>query len=141
MSLRAFVRRRTGLPLGAPGSLRAMLARSLAAPSFHVFWQYWNPVWGYYLGTRVYQPLQTWLPAAAARVVTFVVSGALHDLAVMLVKGYWPMFFTPWFTLMGFLTALSAHYRLHYPRFLPAPIANLALLSTSFATTSLLLAL
>ncbi len=38
------VRRPSGVPLGARGSLRNMLVRSLGAGSFAEFWRYWNPM-------------------------------------------------------------------------------------------------
>ena len=84
LTLSEYVRRRNGVAMGAPGSLSNMLARSLGAGSFGEFWRYWNPIWGYGLGKYVFAPLKKALPPALALVATFVVSGALHDLATML---------------------------------------------------------
>jgi len=85
----------TALRLGAPNSLRNILHRSLGAKSFAVFWQYWNPIWGHYLAKFVYSPLRKFLPAAVALVATFVLSGALHDLAASLIMRttvfVWPL--------------------------------------------------
>lgn len=48
--------------MGASESLRNMLRRSFGARSFAGFWQHWNPVFGYCLGTRVFIPLKRIVP-------------------------------------------------------------------------------
>lgn len=78
-----------------------MLQRSFGATSFAEFWQHWNPIWGYGLGKYVYAPLQRVLPAASAVVMTFVVSGLLHDLVTMALRGSVTFFFVPWFLILG----------------------------------------
>lgn len=117
VSLPQYVKRRNGVPLGAAGSLRNMLARSFGARSFPVFWQYWNPIWGYYLSRNVMRPLSAILPAPLAIFATFLVSGALHDVAVFLVKWKVIVFFTPWFGLMGLLVILSGKMGISYGNF------------------------
>ncbi len=106
-SLGQYVRHRNGVPLGASGSMGNMLRRSLGAKDFSEFWQFWNPVWGYYLGYFIFRPLHRYLHYSAAIILTFAVSGALHDLAVMLLKWKLIFFFTPWFTLMGATAILT----------------------------------
>jgi len=101
VTLSEYVRRRNGVAMGAPGGLRNMLQRSFGAGSFGGFWRYWNPIWGYGLGRYVFTPLKVVLPPALALVGTFVVSGALHDLATMLVRGSAAFLFTPWFFFCG----------------------------------------
>jgi hypothetical protein len=101
ITLAKYVHWRNGVPLGAPSSLRNMLQRSLGARSFAVFWQYWNPIWGYYLAKYIYSPLRIFLPSAAAIVATFVCSGALHDLVAMLILGKPVFICTPWFLFLG----------------------------------------
>ena len=101
LSLSQYVRRRTGVALGAPGSMQAMLYRALGAGSFAEFWRYWNPIWGYYLARNVMRPLRAYCSVPIATVVTFVVSGALHDFAVMLIKWRVSVFFSCWFSVMG----------------------------------------
>ena len=107
LTLSSYVKRRNGVPLGAAGALGNMFKRSLGAASFDKFWQYWNPVWGYYLGRYVFYPLSLRLPQALALLLTFTVSGMLHDLAVILLKWQFVCFFTPWFTLMGIVVVVS----------------------------------
>ena len=113
-SLAAYVRQRNGVALGAPGSLSRMLYRSFGSSSFQRFWNYWNPIWGYYLGYWVFRPLRKRLPDATALVATFGVSGALHDLAVSLILWAPTFIFTPWFTLMGAMVVVSTAFHLNY---------------------------
>ena len=101
ITLAQFVRRRNGVPIGAPKSLQNMLSRSLGAKSFEVFWQYWNPIWGYYLSTKVYSPLTRFVSPVFAVVMTFAISGVLHDLAATLILRRPVFVCTPWFLLLG----------------------------------------
>lgn len=101
LTLAQYVERRNGVPLGAPGSLQNMLKRSLGAGSFTKFWRYWNPIWGYALGRYIYAPLLRFVPAALALILTFTISGAIHDLAATLVRRSPAFLFTPWFLLMS----------------------------------------
>ncbi|MCB9423451.1 MAG: hypothetical protein H6667_26885, partial [Ardenticatenaceae bacterium] len=101
LTLSQYVHLRNGVPLGDSKSLRNMLNRSLGAASFAAFWQYWNPIWGYGLGKYVYRPLRRILPPFTAFIVTFIISGGIHDLATMVIRGSFAFLFTPWFFLLG----------------------------------------
>ena len=101
LTLAQYIERRNGVPVGATGSLRNMLHRSLGAGSFSSFWGYWNPVFGYYLGRYVDSPLRRILPRSVALILTFVVCGALHDLAAMAVRGSVAFFCTTLFFFLG----------------------------------------
>lgn len=114
LSLAQYVKKRNGVALGANHSMRNMLERSFGASSFPVFWQYWNPIWGYYLSRNVMKPLNLFLPSWLAVMFTFIVSGVLHDLAVSLVKWKTVVFFTPWFALMGSVVILSRYFAISY---------------------------
>lgn len=114
ISLLAYIKRRNGVPLGAKGSLSNMLKRSIGARSFVVFWRYWNPIWGYYLSRYIMTPLCRRLPTWQATVITFAVSGALHDIAVGLLKREVFFIITPWFTLMGLAVAISQRLDIQY---------------------------
>lgn len=63
------------------------------------------------------RPLNTFLPASISTFITFVVSGALHDLAVSLVKWNAVVFFTPWFGLMGLVVIGSSKTGISYGHF------------------------
>ncbi len=130
MSLTDYVQYRNGVPLGAPGSLQNMLVRSFGAGTFAKFWQYWNPIWGYALGRYIYQPLNRFLPAALALILTFTISGGIHDLATMLVRRAPAFFFTPWFFLMGVVVVFGRLLKLDYSShpFLIRVAINLSLL-------------
>lgn len=106
LTLRQYVQLRNGVPPGDSKSLRNMLHRSLSATSFAAFWQYWNPIWGYGLGKYVYAPAPVLQPAAAF-ILTFIVSGILHDLATMALSRAFAFLFTPWFFLLGVVAALG----------------------------------
>jgi len=114
ITLSKFIKHRNGVALGASGSMRNMLTRSFGAGSFDRFWQYWNPIWGYYLSTKVMKPLLKIFPLWLSIILTFAVSGALHDLAITLVKFKPIVFFTPWFTLMGLMVVISKKFTLTY---------------------------
>lgn len=107
LTLGRYVLARNGASLGGKGSLRNMLRRSLGAGSFASFWRYWNPIWGYYLGKYVFRPLNRILPHPAAVVLTFLVSGAIHDLVTTAVRGSTTLLFIPWFGLLGLGVLLS----------------------------------
>lgn len=103
LSLAQYVKKRNGVPLGASDSMKNMLSHSFGASSFPVFWRYWNPIWGYYLSRNVMRPVANFLPISLATFITFLVSGALHDIAVSIIKWKAILFFTPWFGLMGLM--------------------------------------
>lgn len=134
ISLSEYVKKRNGVSLGASRSMRNMLRRSLGAGSFPQFWQYWNPIWGYYLSLKVMRPLGKKLPRWLATITTFAVSGLLHDLAVSLVK--WKLFFlfTPWFSLMGFFVLVSTNYHISYQAryFLVRALINMTIIVICF---------
>ena len=78
-----------------------MLRRAFGAKSFANFWQHWNPIFGYYLGTYVFVPAKRLLPPWAALVWTFVVTGIIHDVVTMAVRRDIAFLFTPWFFFLG----------------------------------------
>ena len=79
-----------------------------------LFWQFWNPIWGYGLGRFVYSPLKRVLPRALAVIMTFAISGGIHDLATMAVRRSPAFLFTPWFFLLGVGVVLGRLTRLDY---------------------------
>ncbi len=91
-----------------------MLQRSLGSPTFAGFWQHWNPVFGYGLGRYVYGPLRRVLPKGLALVLTFTVSGAIHDLVTMAARGGAAFLFIPWFTLMGICVVLGREFSISF---------------------------
>ena len=112
--LSAYVERRNGVQLGSRGSLTAMLRRSLGADTLAGFWRYWNPIWGYYLAKYVNAPLRRLMPPALAVIATFVVSGAIHDVAITAVRRSPTFLFLPWFGIVGLTVVLGSRLRLRY---------------------------
>ncbi|MDG1527702.1 MAG: hypothetical protein P8I51_02090 [Polaribacter sp.] len=117
MNLSGYVKRRNGVPLGHKDSLRNMLSRSLGAGRFSIFWNYWNPIWGFYLGIFIFKPLKLFLPQALSLIITFVVCGFIHDLAIMMLKLKFSLFLTPWFLFMGLSVVVSEYLKIDYSRF------------------------
>ena len=101
LTLNDFVKRKLRRSLGASGSLRVMLSRSLGASSPRIFWQYWNPIFGYYLGRYVYANLRKGLPSFLSIIITFIVSGLIHDLVTITVNGSTSFFFSLFFLLLS----------------------------------------
>lgn len=114
MRLSQYVAKRNGVPFGSNRSLPNMLYRSLGAGSFARFWQYWNPIWGYYLGKHVFKPLRQYVPASLAVLLTFGVSGLVHDGVIMAVRQELALIFTPWFLLMALWLLISEAIGLRY---------------------------
>lgn len=117
MNLSDYVKKRNGVPLGATDSLRNMLFRSLRAGRFPLFWKYWNPIWGFYLGKYVFRPFKTILPSAPSILLTFTLSGFFHDLVIMLLKRNFELLLTPWFLSMGLCVVLSDSAKIDYSKF------------------------
>ncbi len=114
LTLGAYVQKRNGVPMSAPGSLRNNLSRAFGASSFAAFWRSWNPIFGYYLARFIFIPLKLWLPSSLALLLTFALSGLLHDMVTMLVSAEFRLFFTPWFMLMAAWLLLSERLKLQY---------------------------
>ncbi|WP_205625724.1 MBOAT family O-acyltransferase [Mangrovimonas xylaniphaga] len=117
MNLSDYVKRRNGVPIGASNSLRNMLSRSLGAGTFSRFWHYWNPIWRYYLGKYIFKPLKSIAPSSLSLLITFVVCGFIHDLAIMLLKWKFTLLLTPWFLFMGLSLILSDYLKINYSKF------------------------
>ena len=134
ITLSEYVKKRNGVALGASGSKSNMLKRSLGASSFYLFWHYWNPIWGYYLSRKVMKPLSHLFPIWVAVMMTFAVSGALHDLAITLVKWKLTFLFTPWFSLMSLIVLATKHFGISYSDYhwLVRAFINLSLIAICF---------
>ena len=117
MTLSEYVLKRNGIPLGAQGSLLKNLQNSFGAGSNVLFWKYWNPIWGFYLFKYIYLPLNRYLSKSMSSIVTFGVSGALHDLAIGLLGLGWQYFLTVWFVMMGAFMNISKSLNIWYGSF------------------------
>ena len=124
--------------MGARGSLTDMFRRSLGASSFARFWHYWNPVFGYYLGTFIFTPVRAVTPRWMAVVVTFVVCGALHDAVTAVARGGMAFLFTPWFFFLSIGVLVSGALRMDLSHL---PWRGRAAANVAYAASALALAL
>ncbi|MFN0257854.1 acyltransferase [Pedobacter ureilyticus] len=112
MTLGDYVKKRNGVPIGHPKSLGNNLYRSFGAKNFTTFWTFWNPIFGYYLGSKIFKPLKKVLPIGIALILTFIFCGLIHDLVTTLIRGKISLFFTIWFFIMG--TTITISKKLSY---------------------------
>ncbi len=114
MTLKEYIKKRNGVAVGNPKSLRNNLYRSLGAKNFSIFWTYWNPIFGYYLGNFIFKPLKRYFPVAIALLLTFIFCGLIHDAVTILFRGETSLFFTLWFLIMGGAVLITKHFNLNY---------------------------
>jgi len=63
-----------------------MFIKAFQAKSAKEFWNYWNPIFGYYMLFYFYKPLTNKVPRAIRVIATFTFSGFfLHDILL-----WWP---------------------------------------------------
>lgn len=81
----------------------------MGAKNFSAFWNFWNPIFGYYLGTKIFKPLKKIFPVTLAVVFTFIFCGLIHDLVTTLFRNKLSLFFSVWFLLMGIAVAITQY--------------------------------
>lgn len=94
-----------------------MILRSLGAGRFSGFWQYWNPIWGFYLGKFIFKPLKKIFPSALSLILTFIFSGFIHDAVIMLLHWNFELLLTPWFFLMSLFVIIGDFTKIDYSKF------------------------
>lgn len=107
ITLTEYIKKRNGVAIGSPGSLRNNLYRSLGSRNFSAFWQYWNPIFGYFLGKFIFKPLKNFFPVTIAFLLTFLFCGLIHDAVTALVRGKTSFFFSIWFLVMGIAVLIT----------------------------------
>jgi hypothetical protein len=117
LNLSDYVKKRNGVSLGDTNSLRNMMIRSLGAGKFSIFWQYWNPIWSYYLGKYIFKPLKIIFPPALSLILTFTFCGFLHDAVIMLLRWNFELLLTPWFLLMSLCVVIGDFAKIDYSKF------------------------
>ncbi len=140
MKLSEYVKKRNGVPIGHSSSLKNNLQRSLGAKNFYTFWNFWNPIFGYYLGTKIFKPLKKILPIGVALVFTFIFCGLIHDLITTLIRGKLSLFFSVWFLLMGTAVTISKFldYDLSNKKWIFRAFINLTIISVCLLLTNYL---
>ena len=117
MNLSTYVNKRNGVSLGDSKSLQNMILRSLGAGRFSGFWQYWNPIWSFYLGKFIFKPLKKIFPSALSLILTFIFSGFIHDAVIMLLHWNFEVLLTPWFFLMSLFVVIGDFTKIDYSKF------------------------
>ncbi len=140
MTLSQYIKRRNGVPLGHPNSLRNNLLKSFGAKKFSTFWNYWNPIFGYYLGTKIFRPLKRVFPSVFSLLLTFVFCGFIHDLVTTLVRQKISLFFSVWFLLMAISVSVSKqiNYNLSNQSWFLRAFINLSIIGICFFLTKYL---
>ncbi|PAC29181.1 acyltransferase [Flectobacillus sp. BAB-3569] len=140
MNLSDYIMKRNGVPIGQPNSLRNNLQKSIGAKNFHTFWNYWNPIFSYYLGTKIFRPLKRVFPLLLSLILTFVFCGFIHDLVTTLLRGKLSLFFTVWFLLMSVFVVISKqlNYNLSDKKWLFRAFINLLIIGFCFCITKYL---
>ncbi|MCI4669571.1 MAG: hypothetical protein MRZ79_15660 [Bacteroidia bacterium] len=85
------------------------------ADSFARFWQNWNPLFSYFLLYYCYKPLKKYLPKALASWTTFILSGAIHDLAASLMLGRPYFLFSLTFSFFGLFVIIENALKIRLP--------------------------
>jgi hypothetical protein len=137
MNLSEYVKKKNGVPIGHSNSLRNNLQRSLGAKNFSTFWNFWNPIFGYYLGTKIFKPLKKIFIIELALIFTFIFCGLVHDLVTTIIRGKASLFFTVWFLVMGFVVAISKqiNYDLSHKKWFFRALVNLSIIGICLLIT------
>ena len=137
MTLQEYIKKRNGVPIGDSDSLKNNLYRSLGAKNFSTFWNYWNPIFGYFLGKKIFKPLKKILPVSLSLVLTFIFCGLLHDFVITIIRGKVSFFFSVWFLLMAICVLLSRyfHYNLSQKQWIFRTITNLLIITFCLLST------
>lgn len=140
MNLSDYVKKRNGVAIGHSHSLRNNLHRSLGAKNFSTFWNFWNPIFGYYLGLKIFKPLKKVFSIGVAVVLTFIFCGFIHDSVTTLLRGKLSLFFSVWFLLMGIMVVISkySHYDLSSKKWIYRAFVNLSIIGICLLLTNCL---
>lgn len=122
--------------------IRNMFLKPFVSSSFKSFWKYWNPTWGYFLLFYCYKPLKKNLPAWVALIITFLISGLLHDIIYIIpmmlkeVEFVFP-FITVWFFIISIGILLTEFLQINFNKInvIFRPIFHLGYLIVTFILT------
>lgn len=111
MTLGEYIKKRNGVAIGHPQSLKNNLSRSLGAKNFSSFWHHWNPIFGYYLGKKIFKPIKRFAPKTISLILTFIICGLIHDIVSVIFRGKTSFLFSFWFLFMGTAVLLSNYFK------------------------------
>lgn len=116
MTLSEYVKKRNGVSIGNPKSLRYNLYKSFGAVNFSIFWNFWNPIFGYYLGKFIFKPLKSIFPIPISLIFTFLFCGLIHDMVTLIFKGSTSSLFSVWFLIMSLAVLITRHLKQDHSR-------------------------
>lgn len=122
--------------------IRNMFLRPFVSSSFKSFWKYWNPSWGYFLLFYCYKPVKSVLPHWVALIITFLISGLIHDIIYIVpmminqIRFIFP-FITVWFLIIsiGILVTEYLHINFNKVSLMFRPAFHFGYLSGTFVLT------
>lgn len=137
MTLADYIKKRNGVSIGSPKSLRNNLYRSFGSKNFSTFWNYWNPIFGYYLGKFIFKPLKKIFPVAISLLFTFIFCGLIHDIVTTIFRGKTSFFFSIWFLFMGLAVLITRTLKQNFSRqvWIARAFINLSIISACFVLT------
>lgn len=137
MTLTDYIKKRNGVSIGSPKSLRNNLYRSLGSKNFSTFWNYWNPIFGYYLGKFIFKPIKKIFPVALALLFTFIICGLIHDSVTTIFRAKISFFFTIWFLFMGLAVLITRSLKHNFSRqvWIVRAFINLSIISACLVLT------
>ena len=118
MTLEEYIQYRTGTTKISL-IIRNMFFKPFVSSSFKSFWKYWNPSWGYFLLFYCYKPIRTFFPHWASLIITFLISGLLHDIIYIIPKmmnkvGFVFPFITVWFLIISIGILVSEYLQINF---------------------------
>lgn len=137
MSLTQYIKKRNGVSVGNSRSLRNNLYRSLGSKNFSTFWNYWNPIFGYYLGKLIFKPLKNIFPVQIALLFTFIFCGLVHDAVTTIFRGKLSFFFSIWFLFMGLAVIITRILKHNFSNqsWIARAVINLSIISACLLLT------
>ncbi len=122
--------------------VRNMFLKPFVSPSLKSFWKYWNPSWGYFLLFYSYKPIKTIFPHWVALILTFIISGLIHDLIYVIpmmlkeIRFIFP-FITVWFLIISIGILLTEIIKIDFKKIslIYRPFIHLGYLVATFILT------
>lgn len=122
--------------------VRNMFFKPFVSSSFRTFWKYWNPSWGYFLLFYCYKPIKTFFPHWVCLILTFIISGLLHDMIYIVpmmmneVEFVFP-FVTVWFLIISIGILLTEYLQINFDKTAPMvrPMFHVSFLVGTFILT------
>jgi len=137
MTLTDYIKKRNGVSIGSSKSLRNNLYRSLGSKNFSTFWNYWNPIFGYYLGKFIFKPMKKIFPVAFSLLITFFICGLIHDTVTTIFRGEISFFFSIWFLFMGLAVLITRTLKHNFSNqvWIARAFINLSIISVCLVLT------